>query len=315
MFDIPNNEVPAIRIAKAIGGHYDKNFLMIVGGGLGNRACAEPTLRYCQYNFKGCEISLLCDTPSLYRHLNFTSVYTSPQEVPDDKHLPVYTYAQGSLANQFFNANLMHSIDFASVSAFRGQLPVSFKHIVMTPTPPKERDIFQLGGTERYVLCHVGKTWESRTFPTWWWESVMWEVKKKGYVPVMIGKDCIDLKNTGNVAIDLRDKLSLNDFVWLCKHACNVITNDSSPLHFASAGDAKIAFVPTCRDPDLLTHWRKGKWGWRMKPFFKNRMWPMYDFKPNNLEPGNIAKLPPVTDWEAFLPPPEELLTWMTTCP
>jgi hypothetical protein len=315
MFEIPNNEVPAIRIAKAVGGHYEKNLLVIVGGGLGDRACAEPTLRYIQHKFTGCDMSLFCDTPSLFRHIHFKQVYTRTEEVPSDKHLPIYTYMQGSLGNQFINPNLMHSVDFASVSAFRGQLPINFKQIVMTPSPPKNKDIVNMNAAPRYTMVHMGKSWPSRTLPVEWYNSIVWELKKAGKIAVLVGENCVDFKDESHICIDLRGKLSLNDYVWLCKQIDSIITNDSSPVHFGAAGEAKVAYVPTCRSPDLLTHWRKGQWGWRQRAFFKNKMWEMFPITPNGLGEDKISELPPVTEMSAFLPPAEEVVRWTTQCP
>lgn len=321
-FDIQANELPAVRIAQAVGGKYDNDLLFVVGGGLGDRVCAEPTIRFALDTFKGKEISLLCDTPSLFRHLGFKMIYTKKEEVPENKYLPLYTYAQGGLANQFYNANLMHSVDFASLSALRGQLPIKYKDIKLEPTPPdaskpKEinRTLLNIAHSEGYILCHVGKSWESRTFPAPWWQSVMWEIKKRGYTPVLVGKDCIDMENVGNVGLDLRNKLSLNEFMWLLRHAVSIITNDSSPVHFGASGTARIAFVPTCRHPDLITHWRSGQWSWRQKPFFSKKMWEEFDNCPNHLEEMSIASIPKGSKMEEYLPNPQEIVDWSIKSP
>lgn len=314
--NINPDELPAIRIAKSLLARSEQNLLFVVAGGIGDRVCAEPTLRYALKEFIDCDISMVCDTPELFIHLlhghrRIEHVYFKAEEVPENTYLPIYTYGQG-LSNQFFNANLMNSIDFASISALRGQLPHPYRAPILRPVEPKINLVFE----EKDVLLHLGKSWPSRTFPAAWWKRIVHAACAQGRRPILIGKNCVDLDVRNYDVIDLRDQLSLNDFMWVCQKAPALITNDSSPVHIAATGHAKIAFVATARRPDLLLHFRDGGFGWRMKDFSMNEMWKWFDNTPNSLSENRADEVPDGKTIDHFIASfPEMILTWLEVCP
>lgn len=314
LFEFKANEVPAIRIASAISRNKQKDILIVVGGGLGDRICAIPTVKYILDHYKDCKVSLMCDTPEIFNPLPFDKVYSDIDDVDEDDHLAFYTYNGSNLANQFFNPNLMNSVDFASVSAIRGQLPDSYRRIMIYPNAPTAPSIINIATKDRYCLVHVGKSWPSRTLPAHWYWSLITNLQAIGRIPVLIGKNCVDLdelpRSYSNI-IDLRDKTSLSEFLWLCKNADALITNDSSPLHAAACGETKIAFVATCRGPDFLTHHRVGGYGWRMKSFYKDKMWEKFITPPNSLDFVDITQVPEGTKIEDYIPDPIEIVKWI----
>lgn len=295
------NEVPFIRIAKAISEGAQKSLLLVVGGGLGDRACAEPTVRFAIENFKDCEISLCCDTPEIFEHLQVKAIFNKVHNVFDHQYLPLYTYAQG-LANQFISANLVNGVDFASISALRRQLCNYDRMIKLCPKP--NHYLSNLVG-EKYCLVHVGKGWPSKTFPAQWWDQVTGRLLDSGVMPVLVGKDCIKVDTS--YCHDLTEQTSLNDFMWLCINSKYVITNDSSPLHFAAAGQGRIAFVATCKDAAHLYHVTRAT----MRSFFRDRMWDYYPSCPNEAGLTSIAELPPGKRIEDFLPEPSKMVEWV----
>lgn len=313
-FDIHHNEVPAIRIADAVGRGINKNILFRVGGGLGDRICAEPTLRYALENFKGCEFSLSTDTPELFLHLLPQMKEIYKDEPPVGKYLQLPTYAVG-LANQFYNANLMHGVDFASISALRCQLPNQCKVPKLEPTAPSKDVLLNIAHSARYVLLHVGKSWASRTFPSSFWNEIIWRIHLLERIPVLIGLDSSGDLDPINVCLDLRNKLTLNNYLWTVKHCDSVITNDSSPLHIAATGSGKIAYIPTIRHPDLLTHWRytsgRPVFGWRMASFYRKPMWELNNICPNTLEANLISEMPPGHSMDEFLPEVSSIIDWI----
>ena len=119
------------------------------------------------------------------------------------------------------------------------------------------------------VVVHAGKHWPSKTFPKDWWDAVLAELKSRGFIPILIGADADDNRSTVDVdptgCLDLRNKTSLTESIWLTQQTKVLLTNDSSPLHMAVTGDAWIGFVATCKHPDYIKHWRNGQWSWRME--------------------------------------------------
>lgn len=302
VFDISEAELPALRIVKAIGKGASKNLLFVVGGGVGDRVCAEPTIRYAIRKFKDCNISLMCDTPELFNHLTFREIYRTGEKIPD-KYLPLYTYAQGNLANQFFNANLMHPVDFASLSALRMQLPNLDKWIQTTLTSLTASD------TKNAIVVHAGKTWPSRTVPSQWWQDLIKELLKGPDPVVLVGSQTVELDPSG--CLDYRGKTSLLEFRDILLFAKAVVTNDSSPIHLASSGYAKIAFLSTVRHPDFLTHDRVGHFGLEMKNFTVGEPWLLFQNAPNNLDEKRIDRFPENIQIESFLPPVKWVSNWV----
>lgn len=315
LYEVQPHEIPAIRVATAIDNGCQSELCFVVGGGLGDRVCAEPTLRFALNHFKDVRISLICDTPSLFRHLNFHEVFDLKKTHPIvGRHLYLYTYATSPLMLQIMNPNFCHAVDAASITAFRMQLPPENKELVMkmpdlTSANSKYFDAIQLINSPGHVVLHLGKSWASRTFPAPWWREVISELRFHHKIPVLIGNNCIEgIEFSG--CVDLRDRLTLDEYVSVCLTANHLITNDSSPLHIAAAGNANIAFVSTCRRGDLLMHVRNGELGWRMKDFAFGEMWAEYKFIPNFLEPLSMADIPR-GKIENYLPTPSTIVNWI----
>lgn len=316
LYEVAPHEIPAIRIATAIGNKSDKELCFVVGGGLGDRVCAEPTLRYAIENFQGVNISLICDTPQLFDHLEFKEVFNFKDKHPIiGRHLYLHTYPTTPLFNQFVNPNLFHCVDYPSLAALRMQLPMSYKTVDICPQFPdrsrKGNLNYAVTQDEKYVILHLGKSWPSRTFPTWWWENIISSLIASGKKPVLIGNNCVEISDFWkSVCVDLTDSLNLDQYLFICFHCNYMITNDSSPLHIAAAGEkAKIAFVSTCRRGDLITHYRP-EYGAGMKDFAHGWMWSEYNLIPNNLDVLTMQDVPfgKIDDW---LPPTEEVVDWI----
>lgn len=323
VFKIEPDELPAIRISKAMSAKADKNLLFVVGGGLGDRQCAEPTIRFATENFLkwGYRVSVMCETPELFFHLHRLEGFYSPKDIEKlhGKFLPLYTYAPGNLPNQFFNANLMHPVDYASVCALRMQLPNSYKVIqgisnAGFPMSEDYKNLFRVSSESHHVVVHAGQTWPSRTIAGEWWDDFLEEISFYDWLhPVLVGNQTVELKNTKR-CLDVRWRLSLAEFSLLCRNSIAVVTNDSSPIHLAAPGESKVAFLSTIRNPDHLYHWRKNGFGWNMQNFTKinslgQQPWEVFDVCPSNLHQNRLDVFP--GNIKDHLPYPREIVEWI----
>lgn len=317
--NIPANQVPSFRTAVALQNKVAGNLLFTTWGGIGDQICAEPTLRFALDTFKDIDVSLATDYPELFAHLKFKKVYDLKIDKPDfDQYLKFDTINDPkSLTWEFMSHCVTHCVDFPSLCALRCTLPIDYKVVKLRPQIPDVlRGVFSVlppGFTfENAVFIHAGAHWESKTFPARWWEEVVADLVYHGYQPVLIGKEMAVGQGTVQInskqCVDLRNKTTLNDTIWLLQRARFVLTNDSSPMHMAATGDAHIAFVATAKHPDYLYHWRKNEqgnpeWAWRMKDFGLGGMWDLMDHCPNKESDVLIDKVDPEI-LKSWLPDP-----------
>jgi hypothetical protein len=270
-----------------------KNILLRTWGGLGDQICTEPTIRYALKAFRkdGCEVTLASERPELFRHLvGFKRIFDLKEERPVYEKYNVFNTIlpmdESNLFWLFVGHCITHCVDYSSMCALRMQLPVADREVVLVPDePPKESPAWLSHLDRPWVVVHPGKHWPSKTFPKDWWDDVLTEIRMKGATPVIIGANTDDNRSTVDVetkgCIDLRDKLSVMESVWLLQNSRVLLTNDSAPLHMAVTGDAWVGFCATCKHPDYITHWRQGKWGWRMKNFTSDDISSLISYCPN----------------------------------
>lgn len=312
---VPGPQIPAWRVDFAHQEGVADNILIRTWGGVGDQICAEPTLRFALHHFKNCKISLASEMPEVFSHLKFHDVYDLNKERPIlDDFLVFNTNSEASVWNlvyQFMCHNVIQCVDFASLCALRCHLPTVDKEIILKPSAPAKA--LPIADFSNCVAVHAGKHWQSKTFPKWWWDRVIDSILMEGLTPILVGKEVdegqgtVDTKTTG--CIDLRDKLTLNESIWVLQRVPVMVCNDSGPMHMAASGKAFIGFVATAKHQDFIAHWRNGQWKWRMEHFNKGGMWDLMSFCPNVQEEKVLDKVDEKT-LLSWLPEPEVFGPW-----
>lgn len=250
-----------------------RNIMFRPWGGLGDRVCAEPTIRWAFKNIPFDRMAIATASPDLYSHIGCEMIKLNMDGKRGDWN-PLLWYEletivdqadAGNLSVHFIKHLLTHPVDYVSMHCFGKQLPVADREIRLPDFSHPEWDFFDYA-----VVVHPGKHWASKTFPAQWWESVCIAIQRTGLLPILIGAR-VD-ENVGYVefkappgVLDFRDVLPLEHTIMLLKKARCLISNDSAPVHIAAAGDAHIGVIATCKHPDYLAHWRHGQWAWRFK--------------------------------------------------
>jgi ADP-heptose:LPS heptosyltransferase len=316
---LPGVMLPDFRVQIALERGSEKNILFRVSGGIGDQVCAEPTLRYALDTFKGCKISVVCENPELFAHLNFYEVFDLKKVRPVyENYLTFNTLAPPQdIVWHFINHMLTNCIDYPSLCAFRSQLPVSYKQVKLCPSDFDHAKVdTETAGLNllKCVAVHPGKHWQSKTFPKEFWGGVLSHIWQSGFTPIIIGADTDENRSTVDVCtegcLDLRNGLTLLETAALLSRVKALLTNDSAPLHLASAfPQTKIGFVATCKHPDLITHWRGGQWGHNMKNFSKGGIWEMISPCPNVVEEVT-AEFVDQELLESWLPDPKHFADW-----
>lgn len=311
---IPVHWLPSGRSYVAIQNGVEKDILINTWGGLGDQACAEPAIRYAMKHFHGCKFTLASEKPDLFQHLKFERVFDLAKEQPIwDKYFMFRTiHSTEHISWEFMSHMLTQAVDYCSLNMFRLQMPIADKEINLFPSPLREHLTPLIPNTPQ-VLVHAGRHWQTKTFPKWFWDAVLAELIALGVLPVLIGANTEDNRGTVDVnpegCLDLRNKTNINDLMYLCKNADVLLTNDSSPMHIASAGRAWIGFIATCKHPDYIMHWRQGVWAWRMKNFGVGGIWDSQNYCPNTAQTIEVDKVDPKI-LESWLPDPKDYAKW-----
>ncbi len=295
---MPARMIPSFNVTKAFENGTAKNFVINTWGGLGDQISAEPAVRFGLSVFKKTDISLASNCPSLYSHLKFKEVFDTRKVTPDwDKYLVFNTILPPDhLLWEFVTHMLTHCVDFPSICMWRCQLPVADREIQLPDFPVTANIAEAMSDPENTVVVHAGKHWQSKTFPKIWWDQTIHAFKLAGFKIVLIGHE-VD-KNVGFVdvnpegCIDLRNRLTIPEFVTVLKGCRYLFSNDSSPIHAAAAGDAFIGMVASCKHPDFITHWRKGQFGYKTKNFGLDGIWNHIDYSPAQTENIEAEQLP-----------------------
>lgn len=309
---MPAMMFPSFRTKVAHSMGTAKRILFRSYGGMGDEICSEPVVRFAISNFVGVEISVATNRPWIFRHLPLANLYElkvgEEDKTPYDEFLTLETYADAAdLAWHFLCHNTMHCVDFASVLAFRAQMPVKARQICLRGEMPKDIPTGQ-------IVIHPGRTWPSKTLPATWWNDVIAHVRWSRATPILIGAEStgghtgtVDVETTG--CLDLRGKLTPEETTGLLQESAVLITNDSGPLHMAASGNAWVALLSTAKHPDLVMHWRDGIFAHKMRDFSRGGMWEVYDFCPNKNYDMHFDK-PPEGAMEKWLPDPKEVASW-----
>jgi hypothetical protein len=314
VIQVPAHMIPAFNVWKAFEEGKNRKFLINTWGGLGDQICSEPAIRYALKNFNKCEISLASRTPSIFSHLSFKETFDTrePENFPVwNDYLVFQTIVNPDyLIWQFASHMLTHCVDFPALCMWRATLPIADKEIILPDFEMTEQVRSALNEKEKTIVLHPGRHWPSKTFPESWWNSQIKAFQDRGFKICLIGAKVdenvgyADVDATG--CIDLRDKLSIPEYVSILKNCAYLFSNDSSPIHAAAAGDAFIGFVASVKHPDYITHWRKGQWGYKTKSFELDGPWNHIDQNPVQKNEVKIEKLPDGL-MEKLLPNPEDV--------
>lgn len=310
---IPAMLVPSFRFNHAISHGIENNILIRTSGGLGDMFCAEPTIRFALERFTDCEISLLTSFPEVFAHLKFKEVF-KVGEITDKETEKYFVWntmlEEEQLHSEFITQLFTHCVDYISITMLRAQLPGKDKSIGVIPDKAALERVEDIAPR---VVVHPGRTWQSRTFPKKFWDGVLNALKDSGMIPIIIGAECSEQQGTVGVdnygCLDLRGKLSVMETVALLQKCPVLLTNDSAPIHMAASGNAWIGFIATARHADHITHWRHGKFGWRMENFGKGNLWDEINICPNNKKGVKLNEIE-ISKLNSWLPDPTEFADW-----
>lgn len=310
MIPIRGIDSPSFRTHLAIQDKTTKNLLFKTWGGIGDQICAEPTFRWATQRFPDCKKTLACEYPEFFAHLKWDDVYNLKEERPifEDYMEFLCGVDQESIFDQYISHMTTNCVDYPALASFRQQLPIEDRNVILKPKHPNNGQLQVIAAQakphaemRKYVAVHPGKHWETKTFPVDWWNAVLKSLKDNGFIPVLIGASkslhgggFVEVDRNG--CVDLFDKTTLMESIWLVQQLPILICSDSSPLHMAVSGKAFIGFLATAKHQDYIMHWRKNlngvnEWAWRMHNFSLGGAWEVVNNLPDSMEDKNVDKI------------------------
>lgn len=278
---------------------YPYHILMDIQGGLGDQICAEPVARYAINNLYNEDDDIVIAThfPEIFKHLNAKVIkHDNKDLLSGDK---VY-YHMLSLPGpdkilwSFISPSLSLTTDYISISMLHRVLLEKDKEIILKYSEENLEDIKKMTNCDfkDLILVHPNKSWQSKTFPTEWWQEIIDELSKE-YKIGIIGKDVdenmtlLPIKTNKN-CIDYRNLLSLDELFALIGNAKLLITGDSSPIHISGAFNNYAIFIATCKYPEHTIPVRNKD---KIYPMFKKLVIDQTKHVPNIVDTKTIDKV------------------------
>jgi hypothetical protein len=258
-----------------------------IDGGIGDQFAAEPAVRFALENiFHEDDAIIVTHTPEIYEHLGVPVHVTGKAQIPDSEERQVL-WSLPVVGHPLWNHlshNLCNAYDYAAIALLKGPLPARNREgklherfdLLRTENQESpllksllEKTGLEVGRLQGSVLIHAGSGWPSKTFPIEFWVKLIDLLQQQTTRDIiLIGKTLNDEQGvvgekpdalhhrTG--AINLVDKLSMEELLGLLSIADHLVTNDSAPLHLASAFRNRITCIPTCKRPEFIKPYRKG---------------------------------------------------------
>ncbi len=252
-----------------------RNIVVAVGNNrLGDNVSAEPVARYIVENTPDANITVAAIYPEVFGHLSDKATVVALDKFkyqPDTAYLHINTGVdEMDPIKQYITCDTMNMTDFTSLVCLKRVLPDDCKQPMLAATINGVSEVISAaeGPLNDFFLVHPGKGWPSKTFPKSWWDDVISRLLASGKKVAVIGADTKNGQGTVDVdipdgVIDLRNLLSVQGLIAAISMAPCLISNDSGPVHIASAFDNRIVLIPTCKHPDLILPPRRGMNGAR----------------------------------------------------
>lgn len=226
---------------------------------LGDCVATEPVVRYiAQVVAPNAKITVRTAFPEVFEHLRRSRGDELFRTIPEDEEFGFGRRVELLRKMEGLSFNMMHPIDYASLSAFGGTLPDAHRAIELYATS-------LMMPLRNKILIHPGQTWKSRTFPVWFWQAVIDLLIDSGFEVAVIGKNLpgeyrgiVKGLDTSN-CLDLVDKLSLSELISAIACSAMLISNDSSPIHISGAFEKPTIMINSCKQKDFI--WPKRRSG------------------------------------------------------
>jgi hypothetical protein len=299
---------------------YPRYVAVMIGGGMGDQICAEPTLRYIKEKlYKNDEIIAVSHWPELFSHLGLKVLLPAEKTENANNYVTLYTLHDPTHDSWRYVAHMITTpVDYASILATRGTLPLEYKKIKLEYSQEDLDHVKSLvdNDLKDLILVHAGRHWQSKTFPASFWQMVVDTLKTK-YRVAVIGKrvekiqGVVEIDTTG--CYDLIDKTTVKQLIALIGNSKGIITNDSVPVHMAGAfDDVWIGLIAITKHPHHVLPYR-GPHNSQLHKAVALEQFPVYDhfeIRPTAID-GSKCDICSEEDLLKALPTKEQILKFV----
>jgi len=88
---------------------------------------------------------------------------------------------------------------------------------------------------------------------------------------VLVGRSNIVIEKTPPNLVNLLNKTTISEMIWLIRQARFVVSVDSGPMHIAAALTPNLLSLHTWSDPALVGPYRPEAWVWKDRTLFQVR--------------------------------------------
>lgn len=167
---------------------YQRHLCIQVNGGLGDQICAGPALKYLIGMYPDDEIVIATHWPRILKHLSAENVQVSEYnkvllefDVPYwiRNSLPGPETIQWAIVSHI----LCHTVDYCSMALLKRTLPMTERTIEFKLDLQDYADLFDMAGTndlKDFVAIHPGRHWNTKTFPSEYWQEIIDDCCDKG---------------------------------------------------------------------------------------------------------------------------------------
>jgi hypothetical protein len=286
-----------------------------VTGGMGDQLCAEPVIRWMKEKlYPEDEMIVASHHPIFFKHIKGIELIKHG-EANLKEDTPYYIGeslpSPDTITWAVVSHLLCHSVDYSSIALLKRTLPLfdrTIKYVI-----DKKDDISlkeKLGeiNIKDYITIHPGRHWNSKTFPSDYWQSI---IDGFGERVIVIGKSergdppfyTAGARGTVDVdcshVIDMREKLSTGELAVLLSKSKCLISNDSFPIHLAGAFNNWITLIPSCKHPDHILPYRKGTTKYKTLSLYKKLLMDEIESRPTQMYETS-AEIENV-DWNKYL--------------
>lgn len=119
------------------------------------------------------------------------------------------------------------------------------------------------------VVMHPNTSWEQRTFPQTWWQSIADKLVLRGFLIVVTGTH-IDKVLRGRNILDTRDKLSLPEQASLIENSACALCGPSGVSNVVATTEAPMVLICNITRAEYVMNYRHGELGWNTTPIKAN---------------------------------------------